>query len=91
MDADMESRPEPGFGVLASPRLVRSLWQPPTGDSPWCAGSKASEYWIVCRVPVMSRQSYLPLPLVRAFGHRIESRSSRTYLSAIEGDGHGNQ
>ena len=34
-------------------------------------GLFASEYWIVCRVPVMSRQSYLPLLLVRAFGHRF--------------------
>ena len=46
-------------------------WQPPTGVSPWCAGSKASEYWIFCRIPLMSRQSYLPLPIVRAFGHRF--------------------
>ena len=39
--------------------------------SPWSACSKASEYWICCRVPFMSRQSYLPLPIVRAFGHRF--------------------
>jgi hypothetical protein len=46
-------------------------WQPPTGVSPWCAGFKASEYWFFCRIPLMSRQSYLPLPIVRAFGHRF--------------------
>src|SRR6267143_3462260 len=43
---------------------------PLTGVSPWSAGSKASEYWSFCRVPLMSCQSYLPLPIVRAFGHR---------------------
>ena len=32
--------------------------------------SKASEYWVFCRLPLMSCQSYLPLPIVRAFGHR---------------------
>src|SRR5215831_4372663 len=50
------------------------------GSVPWCsrpgaspppAGTKASEYWIFRRIPLMSRQSYLPLPIVRAFGHRF--------------------
>src|SRR5208282_3358043 len=45
-------------------------WWPLTGGSPRFTGSKASEYWICCRVPFMSRQSYLPLPIVRAFGPR---------------------
>jgi hypothetical protein len=38
--------------------------------SPRATGSKASEYWVFCRLPLMSCQSYLPLPIVRAFGHR---------------------
>src|SRR6516165_6408570 len=65
-----EVGPEPGFGVLASPRLVRSLGSRRPEFHPG-AGSKASEYWIFCRIPLMSRQSYLPLPIVRAFGHRF--------------------
>src|SRR6516162_2427243 len=46
-------------------------WELPGGVSPRSTGSKASTYWICCRFPLMSRQSYLPLPIVRAFGHRF--------------------
>ena len=46
-------------------------WYPLTGVSPRPTGSKASKYWIFCRVPFMSSQSYLPLLIVRAFGHRF--------------------
>src|SRR5215469_9180783 len=49
---------------LAVPR------EPPSGVSPRSTGSKASEYWICCRLPLMSRQAYLPLPIVRAFSLR---------------------
>src|SRR5215472_6868736 len=45
-------------------------WEPPNGVSPRSTGSKASTYWICCRFPLMSRQAYLPLPVVRAFGPR---------------------
>ena len=45
------------------------------------ASFKASEYWIFCRIPLMSRQSYLPLPIVRAFGHR--SRLGLSVCSAF--------
>ncbi len=41
-----------------------------TGASPLAIGSRASEYWIFCRFPRMSYRSYLPLSIVRAFGHR---------------------
>ena len=45
-------------------------WLALTGASPRPFGSKASEYWCFCRVPLMSCQPYLPLPIVPAFGHR---------------------
>jgi hypothetical protein len=41
-------------------------WCPRPGASPRSSGAKASEYWIFCRVPLMSCQSYLPLSIVRA-------------------------
>src|SRR5271170_5130252 len=47
-----------------------ALGWPLTGVSPRPCGSKASEYWVFCRFPLMSCQSYLPLPIVRAFTHR---------------------
>ncbi len=46
-------------------------WRPRTGASPRLSGTKASAYWMFCRVPLMSCQSYLPLSIVRAFGHRF--------------------
>src|SRR5262249_55660037 len=46
-------------------------WCPRPGASPRPSGTKASEYWIFCRVPLMSCQSYLPLSIVRAFGPRF--------------------
>src|SRR6202008_1065167 len=46
-------------------------WCPRPGASPPPSGTKASEYWIFCRVPLMSCQSYLPLSIVRAFGPRF--------------------
>src|SRR5205823_13707851 len=55
-----------GFATIGSAPL-----EPLTGVSPRSTGSRASEYWIFCRSPLMSRQSYLPLPIVRAFGHRF--------------------
>src|SRR5271157_3094830 len=48
------------------------------------AGSKATEQWVFCRFPFMSRQSYLPLPIVRAF-----SRRSRLGLSVAPPSGIG--
>src|SRR3954462_10079243 len=39
--------------------------------SPRPFDSEASEYWMFCRFPLMSCQSYLPLPIVRAFRHRF--------------------
>src|SRR5271166_6023326 len=55
-----------GFAVDGS-----ALEKPPERASPSRAGSKATEQWIFCRLPFMSRQSYLPLPIVRAFSHRF--------------------
>src|SRR6516225_3265251 len=46
-------------------------WELPDGVSPRSTGSKASTYWICCRFPLMSRQAYLSLAIVRAFGHRF--------------------
>src|SRR5262249_772454 len=46
-------------------------WCPRPGASPRPFGTKASEYWIFCRVPLMSCQSYLPLSIVWAFGPRF--------------------
>src|SRR5215831_14562148 len=46
-------------------------WCPRPGASPRPTGTKASEYWMFCRVPLMSCQSYLPLSIVRAFGPRF--------------------
>ena len=49
---------------------------PPTqavGASPLPSCMKARSIWLFCRLPPMSRRSYLPLPIVRAF-----IRSSRT-------------
>jgi hypothetical protein len=57
LDTDMKSGPELGFGVLASPRLVRSLGSRRLGFHPGGAGCKASEYWVFCRIPLMSHQS----------------------------------
>ena len=37
-------RPRPGFRGRTSPRVVRSTWCPPSGDSPRPIRSKASEY-----------------------------------------------
>src|ERR1700726_2302327 len=64
-------------------------WYPLTGVSPWSTGSKANEYWIFCRVPFMSSQSYLPLPIVRAFGHRfrLDLSVAPPELSPEVGDG----
>ena len=56
-----------GVGFAAS---GSALGYPPTGASPRSFGPKASEYWVFCRIPLMSCQSYLPLPIVRAFSHR---------------------
>ena len=42
--------------------------------SPRRADAKARRccvYWIVCRGPLMSRESYWPLPIVRAFGESL--------------------
>ena len=39
LDTDMKSGPEPGFGVLASPRVVRSLGTRRPGFHPGGAGS----------------------------------------------------
>jgi hypothetical protein len=44
-----------GAGFAAS---GSALGYPLTGVSPQLFGSKASEYWIFCRFPLMSRQSY---------------------------------
>jgi len=49
---------------------------PLTGGSPRPVGSKASEIWFFCRFPFMSRQSYSPLSIVRAFSHRFRFRLS---------------
>src|SRR3954465_10081302 len=40
-----------------------------TEASPRSLGPKASEHWVFCRFPLMRCQSYLPLPIVRAFTH----------------------
>ena len=69
--------------MLASPRLVRSLGSRRPEFHPG-AGSKASEYWIFCRLPIMSRRSYFPLPIVRAFAHRFSSAYLLLRLSAVE-------
>src|SRR5271166_2507851 len=55
-----------GFAVNGSalgPLLERA--------SPLPAVSKATEQWVFCRFPFMRCQSYLPLPIVRAFSHRF--------------------
>jgi len=46
-------------------------WCPRLGASPRPSETKASEYWIFCRVLLMSCPSYLPLSIVRAFGPRF--------------------
>src|SRR6516162_5771767 len=46
-------------------------WELPSGVSPRSSGSKASTYWICCRFPLMSRQAYLFLPIVRGFSDRF--------------------
>ena len=53
-----------------------ALGEPPERASPPPAGSKATEQWVFCRVPLMRRQSYLPLPIVRAFSYRFRLRLS---------------
>src|SRR5215472_15554410 len=52
-------------------------WCPRPGASPRPSGTKASEYWIFCRVPLMSCQSYLPLSIVRAFGRKRSVNADR--------------
>jgi len=44
-----------GFATSGS-----ALGYPPTGASPRSCDSETSEYWIFCRFPLMSCQSYLP-------------------------------
>jgi site-specific DNA recombinase len=56
-----------GAGFAASGSTLRD---PTTGASPRPFGSEASECWAFCRFPLMRSQSYLPLPIVRAFTHR---------------------
>ena len=68
-----------GFATTGS-----APWEPVTRASPWCADAKASEHWIVCCIPVMSRQAYLPLPVVRAFGQRFRPAYLLLRLSALE-------
>ena len=45
---------------------------------------KFSALLIFCRLPSMSCQSYLPLPIVRAFIHRCGSAYPLLHLSALE-------
>src|SRR6516225_12476508 len=59
-------------------------WELPDGVSPRSTGSKASTYWICCRFPLMSRQAYLSLAIVRAFGHRFRLGLSVAPPSALE-------
>src|ERR1700756_2835826 len=54
-----------GFAMSGS-----ALGDPTAWVSPRPFGAKASEYWVFCRFPLMRGQSYLPLPIVRAFTHR---------------------
>src|SRR3954447_23968430 len=54
-----------GFAMAGS-----ALGDTTTEASPRSLGSKASEHWVFCRFPLMRCQSYLPLPIVRAFTHR---------------------
>ena len=44
-----------------------ALGDPTARVSPRPFGAKASESWVFCRFPLMRGQSYLPLPIVRAF------------------------
>src|SRR5271157_421864 len=57
-----------GVGFAANGSALGELQEK---ASPSPAGSKATEQWVFCRFPFMSRQSYLPLPIVRAFSHRF--------------------
>jgi hypothetical protein len=44
---------------------------PAIGASPLLTGARASSCWVFCRGPLMSCQSYLPLPIARAFIRRF--------------------
>src|SRR5271165_7018892 len=62
---------EAGLSDVGSAADGSALGEPQGRASPSPAGSKATDQWIFCRFPFMSRQSYLPLPIVRAFSHRF--------------------
>src|SRR5258707_9896086 len=60
-----------GLSVVGFATIGSVPWEPLAGVSPRPFGAKASEFWVFCRFPLMSCQSYLPLSVVRALGHRF--------------------
>src|SRR6516225_8898594 len=64
-------------------------WCPRTGVSPWSPSSKASEYWIVCRVPVMSpsptchSHSFGPLAIVSGSAYLLLRLSALECLTSL--------
>ena len=57
---------------------------PPTEGSPLPFGAKACKSRFFCRFPFMSRQSYLPLSIVQAFGCRFQLAICSSAFSALE-------
>jgi len=70
----MSVRPSDVSGAIVAAMTGLTPGSPVIGVSPLSTGARASFRSVFCRGPLMSCQSYLPLPIVQAFVNRFWRR-----------------